>query len=79
MTDKADKTDKVFVAIVCTIVIVIVSLALIYTFQDVGFHKKTFEGHTYIFYGDKPIEHDVECKKCLDKFDQSWRNRYIGY
>ena len=31
--------------------------------------EKTFEWHTYIFYGDKPIEHDVECKKCLDKFD----------
>ena len=65
----ADKTDKVFAAIICAIVIVILSGAFIYAFQGGGFHKKTFEGHTYIFYGDKPIEHDIECKKCLDKFD----------
>ena len=69
MTDKADKTDKVFAAIMCTVVIIVLLLAVTYAFHDEGFHKKTFEGHTYIFYGDKPIEHDVKCKKCLDKFD----------
>lgn len=31
--------------------------------------EKTFKGHTYIFYEDKPIEHDVNCKKCLDRVD----------
>ena len=65
----ADKADKVFVTIICMIVIVIMIGALIYTFHNGGFHKRTFEGHTYIFYGDKPVEHDIECKKCLDKFD----------
>jgi hypothetical protein len=69
MNDKASTTDKVFVAIVCMIVIIVLLVAIRYTFKDGGFHKKTFEGHTYIFYGDKPIEHDIECKKCLDKFD----------
>ena len=61
--------DKIFVAIVCTIVIVITIGALVYTLPNGCFHKRTFEGHTYIFYGDKPVEHDIECKKCLDKFD----------
>ena len=61
--------DKIFVIAICTIVAVLIGGAVIYAFHDGGFHKKTFEGHTYIFYGDKPIEHDIECKKCLDKFD----------
>lgn len=65
----ADKADKVFAAIICMVVIIMLLVAIRYTFKDREFYKKTFEGHTYIFYGDKPIEHDVECKKCLDKFD----------
>lgn len=61
--------DKIFVLVICVIVAVLISGAITYTCVSSGFHKKTFEGHTYIFYGDKPIEHDVECKKCLDKLD----------
>ena len=61
--------DKIFVIVICTIVAVLIGGAVIYTFQDGGFYKKTYEGHTYIFYGDKPVEHDVDCKKCLDRFD----------
>ena len=61
--------DKIFVLAICVIVAVLVSGAITYACVSSGFHKKTFEGHTYIFYGDKPIEHDVECKKCLDKLD----------
>ena len=62
--------EKIFVIVICTIVAVLISGAIIYTFQDGGFHKKTYEGHTYIFYGDKPVEHDVECKKCAGLFDK---------
>lgn len=69
MTDKADTIDKVFAAIICTVVIIAVLVAVRYTFKDMEIHKETFEGHTYIFCGHKPIEHDVDCKKCLDKFD----------
>lgn len=69
MRDKADTADKVFAAIVCMVVIVVLLLAVTYTFKDTDIHKETFDGHTYIFCGHKPIEHDVDCKKCLDKFD----------
>ena len=61
--------DNIFVIVIFTIVAVLIVGAVIYTFQDGGFHKKSYEGHTYIFYGEKPIEHDIECKKCLDRFD----------
>ena len=60
--------EKVFVAIVSVVLIASVCLA-IYVCGFSEFNKRTYEGHTYIFYGDKPIEHDVECKKCLDRFD----------
>ncbi len=34
-----------------------------------GFHTEVYNGHEYVFYGNKPFEHKIDCKKCLDKFD----------
>ena len=65
----ADKADKIFATVICIIAITAMIVGIRYTFKDKEIHKETFEGHTYIFYGDKPVEHDVERKKCLDRFD----------
>lgn len=34
-----------------------------------GFHTEYYDGHEFLFYGNKPFEHKLDCKKCLDKFD----------
>ena len=67
-----DKDDKILTAAFIVAVILALGSVAFAMYRLLGteeFNKRTYEGHTYIFYGDKPIEHDVECKKCLDRFD----------
>ena len=69
MTDREDKllTAAFFVAVVLALGSVAFGMYRLLRTED--FNKREHNGHTYVFYGDRPVEHDVECKKCLDRFD----------
>lgn len=61
------KTEKILLGVV---IAVLLSLTIYVVYNDArGFHTKVYDGHEYLFYGNKPFEHKLDCKKCLDKFD----------
>lgn len=69
MTDREYKilTAAFIVAVILTLGSVIFAMHRLLRTEE--FNKRVLNGHTYVFYGDRPVEHDVECKKCLDRFD----------
>lgn len=65
-------TDKILIAaFIAWVVLALGSLAFAMhrLLGTEEFYKREYDGHTYVFYGDRPVEHDVDCKKCLDRFD----------
>lgn len=61
------KQEKILLAVVLSVLM----LGIAYVAYDGlrGFHTEVYNGHEYVFYGNKPFEHKIDCKKCLDKFD----------
>ena len=61
------KKTKVRVAAAIFIGLILGSSVIAITVCLVGFHDfeiRKYQGHSYIFYGDKFIEHSKKCDKC---------------
>lgn len=70
MTNREDKLlTAAFIVAVILAALGSVAFGMYRLHRMEEFNKREHNGHTYIFYGDRPVEHDVECKKCLDRFD----------
>jgi len=69
MTDREGKLLTAAFIVVVILALGSVAFGMYRLLRTEEFNKREHNGHTYVFYGDRPVEHDVECKKCLDRFD----------
>lgn len=66
---RTNEVERVLLIVVIVIEVILTTFILLDLLNKRSFSVKEYKGHQYLFYGNKPVEHYMDCPKCYDRFN----------